>query len=79
MFHRQFLPYVTNIGTPGFRRWAMEHFPFSLVRLAVKLVDNTQAHAVRIFEEKKKALQEGDAAVEKQVGSGKDIMSILRE
>lgn len=57
----------------------MEHFPSSLVRLAVKLVDNTQAHAVRIFEEKKKALQEGDAAVEKQVGSGKDIMSILRE
>lgn len=32
---------------------------------------------VDIFEGKKRALKEGDEAVSKQVGEGKDIMSIL--
>lgn len=79
MLHRQFLPYAKKIGTPSLQRWVAEHFPSRLVRLMVKLIDNTRVQAVNIFEEKKKALQEGDAVVEKQIGSGKDIMSILCE
>ena len=33
--------------------------------------------STEVFEQKKKALQAGDEAVTKQVGEGKDIMSIL--
>ena len=33
--------------------------------------------AIEIFEGKKKALEEGDEAVTKQIGQGNDIMSIL--
>lgn len=33
--------------------------------------------AVHIYEQKKRALEEGDESVTKQIGEGKDIMSIL--
>ena len=44
------------------------------LRDVVDVLNNT---AIEIFEEKKKALEEGDEAVTQQIGKGKDIMSIL--
>jgi hypothetical protein len=41
------------------------------------MIDIMHDTSVEIFEAKKKALQEGDEAVLKQAGGGKDIMSIL--
>lgn len=79
MLHRQFLPWVSELGTPSLRRWAAEHFPSGLVRLMVKLLDSVHTEAVNIFEDRKKALQEGDDSMSKQVGNGKDIMSVLCE
>ena len=77
MLHRQLLPCVAELGTPSLRRWAAEHFPSSSIRLMVKLLDLINAEAFKIYEDRKKALQEGDEAVSKQVGNGKDIMSVL--
>lgn len=44
------------------------------LRDVVDVLGNT---AIEIFEEKKRALEEGDEAVTQQIGKGKDIMSIL--
>ena len=41
------------------------------------IVDVLNTTAAGIFEEKKKALEEGDEAVAHQIGEGNDIMSIL--
>lgn len=79
MLHRQLLPYVSNIGTASFRRWAITHFPLSAVRAMVGLVDTTHEQSRIVFEEKKRALMEGDEAVQRQIGNGKDILSVLCE
>ena len=39
--------------------------------------DEIQFHARHIYETKKRAMREGDAAVMQQIGEGKDIMSKL--
>ena len=39
--------------------------------------DEIQFHARHIYETKKRAMREGDAAVMHQIGEGKDIMSKL--
>ena len=44
------------------------------LRDVVDVLNNT---AIEIFEEKKKALEEGDESVTLQISKGKDIMSIL--
>ena len=44
------------------------------LRDVVDVLNNT---AIEIFEQKKKALEEGDEVVTQQIGKGKDIMSIL--
>ena len=44
------------------------------MRDILNVLNNT---AVEIFEEKKKALEEGDEAVTQQISKGNDIMSIL--
>ena len=43
----------------------------------VGLVDYTQEQTRLIFEEKKRALEQGDEADEQRIGNGKDIMSAL--
>ena len=44
------------------------------MRDIVDVLNNT---AIEIFEEKKKALEEGDEAMAQQISKGKDIISIL--
>ena len=41
-------------------------------------MDTMHARSVAIFDAKKAALARGDADVARQVGEGRDIMSILR-
>jgi len=56
----------------------VEHFPFEDVQELRQIIDIMHATSVEIVETKKRALEEGDEAVERQVARGKDIMSILR-
>lgn len=79
MFHRQFLPWVANIGTPNLRRWGVKNFPSALVRSMAGFVDYMHEQSVLIFEEKKKAMEQGDEADEQRTGTGKDIMNTLRK
>ncbi|KAF8805234.1 cytochrome P450 [Phlegmacium glaucopus] len=72
-----FLSTCLKIGTPKFRRFIMDIFPWKNVHELRDIVDVLHNTSVQIFEEKKKALEEGDEAVTQQIGQGKDIMSIL--
>jgi len=56
----------------------VEHLPFLAVQELREIVDIIHATSVEIIQTKKRALEEGDKAVERQVARGKDVMSILR-
>jgi hypothetical protein len=66
-----------KIGTPKFRRIVMDILPWKNLHEMRDIVDILDTTAIEIFEEKKKALEEGDEAVTQQIGNGNDIMSIL--
>lgn len=73
------LPLVSEIGTARFRRAVVD--TLSLVwgnlRKLRDLVDIMTQTSIDIFEEKKTAMKQGDEALEKLAGHGKDIISIL--
>jgi len=71
------LPIVLKIGTPSFRRWVLDVVPLKNAHILRDMSDYMWALSKEIYEGKKKALEQGDEAVERQIGRGKDIMSIL--
>lgn len=78
-FLRQFVPYVSSIGSPWFRRKLLEFWPSKDVQKLVDIVDIMHEQSVEVFNAKKEMLAEGEDAAIRQVGKGKDILSILRE
>ncbi|PPQ88841.1 hypothetical protein CVT25_010440 [Psilocybe cyanescens] len=74
---RYLLPTIVKIGTPKMRRIVMGCLPWKALHEARDIADVLHNICVEIFESKKKALAEGDIAVSKQIGQGKDILSIL--
>ena len=77
ILHRQFLPYVKNIGTPGFRRKVIELTPSTRIQTMRRIVDIMWQTSLSIYSSKKQAMAQGNEAVLSQIGSGKDIMSVL--
>ncbi|TFK86201.1 cytochrome P450 [Polyporus arcularius HHB13444] len=76
-FWRRLLPYLPEWGSPALRRKIVESIPHEGVQKAKSVVDTIHRRSVEIYEEKKRALEEGDEKVTRQIGEGKDIMSIL--
>ena len=77
---RSFLPLAQYIGSPAFRRKALERLPFPTAAKALAhLSDDVDSKAMRIVQEKKEALAKGEETTRQLVSSGKDIMSALRE
>ncbi|EJF59821.1 cytochrome P450 [Dichomitus squalens] len=74
---RRLLPYVSEFGSPAFRRWVVERFPHKGVQKLKSVVDVMNYRSIEIYRSKKQALEQGDEAVARQVGEGKDLMSIL--
>jgi hypothetical protein len=70
---------LLNIGPARFRRFLVEHAPFRAVQEMREIVDTMYNTSVEILESKKRGLEEGDEATERQVEKGKDILSILCE
>ncbi|KAJ3970683.1 cytochrome P450 [Lentinula raphanica] len=71
------LPYVSRIGTPGFRRFVVNSIPWKDVHHLRDMVDYMYNVAEEIYESKKRAFRIGDEAVAQQIGRGKDLISIL--
>ncbi|KAF9565114.1 cytochrome P450 [Agrocybe pediades] len=72
-----FLPTLVKIGTPKLRRYIVDLLPGKDVQDLKSIIDIMHDISVMIYESKKKAIAEGDAALAGQIGRGKDIMSIL--
>jgi hypothetical protein len=78
LIHRTYLlPTLIKFGPPKFLRFLVDIVPWGSLQKLRDMIDIMHDTSVEIFEAKKKALQEGDEAVLKQAGGGKDIMSIL--
>ena len=70
---------LSHVGTPTFRRWIMDAVPYANLHALRDIVDIMYNTSVKIFESKKTALDNGNEALSKQAGHGRDIMSILNE
>lgn len=77
LLFRQQLHILVKIDIPRFRRFIVDHLPFKDVKQVRGIIDSIQHTSTEILEAKKRALQEGDEAIVRQIGQGKDITSIL--
>ncbi|TFK40020.1 cytochrome P450 [Crucibulum laeve] len=66
-----------KIGSPRFQRWVIDMLPWKTIHELRDIVDLIHNTSLEIFKSKKRALEEGDEVLQKQVAQGKDIMSIL--
>ncbi|TFY57863.1 hypothetical protein EVJ58_g6767 [Rhodofomes roseus] len=76
---RPLLPIVMKLGSPALQHKLVDLIPNKHVRRAKQISDEIQKHSRHIYEEKKRAMREGDEAVMHQIGEGKDIMSKLMQ
>ncbi|TEB40174.1 cytochrome P450 [Coprinellus micaceus] len=77
-FAREYvLPWVYNIGTPGFRRWVVDTITWGPLRDMRDIADVMRSTSDEIVGSKRRAMKEGGEAVTNQVGRGKDILSVL--
>ncbi|OSD02143.1 cytochrome P450 [Trametes coccinea BRFM310] len=74
---RQFLPIAIKLGPGSFRRKLVERLPHAITQRMIQICDTLEAQSVKLVNEKKAALAQGDEALKQQVGEGKDIMSVL--
>jgi len=71
------IPHLMKIGSPSFRRFAVEMSPSRGIRQIKEKVDVMEKTSKRIYQQKLAALHQGDEVLAKQIGGGKDIMSLL--
>ncbi|EPT02236.1 hypothetical protein FOMPIDRAFT_1022896 [Fomitopsis schrenkii] len=76
---RPLLPLALKFGTPALQRKLLALMPSKRLQRAKQIADEIEKHARHIFEQKKRAMREGDDAVTHQIGEGKDIMSKLMQ
>ncbi|KAI9069463.1 cytochrome P450 [Trametes sanguinea] len=74
---QQFLPSAVKIGSGSFRRKVVERIPHPIARRMIQISDTLEAQSVKLINDKKAALAQGDEGLKQQVGEGKDIMSVL--
>ena len=74
---RHILPYLPDIGPPKLREKLASIIPHEGIQEAKQFVDTIYRLSINIYREKVRALELGDETVARQVGEGKDIMSIL--
>ena len=72
-----YLAPLARLGTPKFRRFVLNLIPWKTLHQLRDISDVIHNTAVEIINSKKRALEDGDEAVAKQIGQGKDILSIL--
>ena len=76
VFLRRLTVYLPTRGK-ALQRWLLDRLPHPRLQRVKDIIDTLQRCAVTVFESKKAALAAGDESVARQVGEGKDIMSIL--
>ena len=74
-----FLPLISSITTPSFRRRVVEWIPFKSAQHVREIIDDLYATSQLVFNAKKSALTGGDEKMKHDVSEGRDIMSVLCE
>lgn len=74
---RQYVPYLVKCGPRRFRRYLVDNFASAHGQNLKTVIDIMDQKSKEIFHSKKTALLKRDEAVVRQVGDGKDILSIL--
>ena len=74
-----FLPLLSSITTPSFRRRVVERIPFESAQHVREIIDDLYATSQLVFNAKKSALTGGDEKMKHDVSEGRDIMSVLCE
>lgn len=72
-----FIPFFKSLGPPAFRRVLLELAPSPDLQKIRHTVDVMTETSKSIYQEKLDALRQGDEVLLKQLGDGKDVMSIL--
>ena len=72
-----YLTPLLRLGTPKFRRFILDLIPWKTLHDLRDISDVMHNTAVEIINSKKQALEDGDEALARQIGQGKDILSIL--
>lgn len=79
---RLFSPYFELLGSPQFRRkladLVVAVMPGKTYKRMREIIDTLDGASRSIVQDRKKALDEGDEALQQQIGEGKDIISSLR-
>ena len=76
---REMLPFVEKLGPSWFRRKVLVDWsPSKSLRHVGNIVDTMDETSREVVKKKKQALEKGEEEVLKQIGKGKDILSILR-
>ncbi|KAI0806598.1 cytochrome P450 [Fomes fomentarius] len=75
---RAILGPLVFLGPSWLRRMVVSLIPAERVQRMKKIVDTMYSKSVQIIDEKKAAMKKGDTELLRQVGEGKDVMSILR-
>ena len=68
----------TRMVPPSLGRFLLKMIPHRSLHTLIEIVDTLKSTSMKILLEKKAALDKGDEAIIKEVGEGKDLMSILR-
>ncbi|KAE9401520.1 cytochrome P450 [Gymnopus androsaceus JB14] len=71
------LPLAIKLLPTNVRTFIMNITPWKTLHDARDMINYMHNLSVSIYEEKKRALEAGDEAVTRQIGQGKDLMSIL--
>jgi len=74
---RNFLPYLTKVFRPKVLKFMGKAIPWRALNRIIELTDIMNANAREIYDTKKRLLESGHSATVKQVGDGKDIISLL--
>lgn len=73
-----FLPVLSQIGTPGFRRKIVEIFPWKVVQDYKRQVDILNRHSHDVLSKRRSALIAEESTTFEASGRGKDTMTLLR-
>jgi len=74
---RNFLPYLTKVFHPKVLKFMGKAIPWGALNRIIELTDTMNANAREIYDTKKRLLESGHSTTVKQVGDGKDIISLL--
>ncbi|TCD70031.1 cytochrome P450-dit2 [Steccherinum ochraceum] len=75
--HWFFIPWSVYLGPPKFRRWLLDMYPNKKAQQLKNIVDTVWNTSVSVVGRRRAAMERGEQAVNRLVGGGKDIMSLL--